>query len=70
MLALVLMLLNDGEEAFSALQAFLATPAGRDLEAKLASLLTVTATPGGALIVEPASQMAQRAAAQDAGRVR
>ena len=53
MLALLLTLLNDGEDAYAALQAFLATPAGKDLESKLASLFTVTATPAGALVIEP-----------------
>jgi hypothetical protein len=53
MLTLLVTLLNDGSEAYSALQAFLATPAGKDLEAKLASLFTVTTTPGGALVAEP-----------------
>ena len=71
MLALLITLINDGSEAVSALQAFLATPAGKDLEAKLASLFTVTTTPGGALIVEPvALPSTQREAEQNAGKVR
>ena len=53
MLVTILTLLEDGGEAFQALQQFLATPAGKDLEAKLAALFTVTATPGGSVVIEP-----------------
>lgn len=55
MLALILALLNDGEEAYAALQAFLATPAGKDLEAKLVAALTVQPTPGGTVLVVSAT---------------
>ena len=71
MLALIITLINDGSEAISALEAFLATPAGKDLEAKLASLFTVTTTPAGAVIIEPSiTPSAQREALQNAGKVR
>jgi hypothetical protein len=46
-------LLGDAEAAYAAIQAFLATNQGQDLEKYLATLFTHTVTPGAAVVSEP-----------------
>jgi hypothetical protein len=46
-------LIGDAESAYAAVQAFIVSSAGKDLEAKLATLFHATTTPGAAVVVEP-----------------
>lgn len=45
--------IKDGEAAYAAVMAFLASPAGQEIEASLGKLFTHVATPGSAVVVEP-----------------
>lgn len=62
--------IKDGESAYAALMAFLASPAGQDVEANLGKLFTHVATPGSAVVIEPIPTVAggkQAAATVDPG---
>ena len=46
-------IIDDAEAAYKGLKAFLASPAGQDVEAKFKLLFHATSTPGAAVVVEP-----------------